>query len=72
MLLGSKGFLKVIPFLIGIVLGFGIIFIMFYFDTTIKNAEEIQTKLGLPLLGVVPRVEKEKNKGFSLKSKRGE
>jgi len=62
----------VIASLIGIVLGFGMIFIMFYFDTTIKNAEEVQTKLGLPLLGVVPRVEKEKNKRFSLNKKKGE
>lgn len=54
----------VIAALIGFVVGFGIIFVMFYFDTTIKNAEEIQTKLGLPLLGVVPKVDtgKKKNK----------
>lgn len=61
----------VVAALIGIVLGFGIIFIMFYFDTTIKNAEEIQTKLGLPLLGVVPRVEKEKSKNLSFKKSKG-
>ena len=59
----------VIAGLIGFVLGFGIIFIMFYFDTTIKNAEEVQTKIGLPLLGVVPKVDtgkknkKKKNRG---------
>lgn len=50
---------------IGIVLGLGIVFIMFYFDTTIKNAEEISEKVGLPLLGVVPKVDtgkKKKNK----------
>ena len=42
--------------MLGIVLGLGIIFVMFYFDTTVKNAEEIQEKIGLPLLGVVPVV----------------
>ena len=47
----------VIAGLIGFVIGFGIVFVMFYFDTTIKNAEEIQTKMGLPLLGVVPKVD---------------
>lgn len=47
----------IIAAMLGIVLGCGIIFVMFYFDTTIKNPEEIQTKLGLPLLGVVPRAE---------------
>lgn len=61
----------VIGAVIGIVLGLGIIFVMFYFDTTIKNAEEVQTKLGLPLLGVVPRVEKEKSNGLLNRIKRG-
>ena len=27
---------------------------MFYFDTTIKSVEEIESKIGLPTLGVVP------------------
>ena len=48
--------------LVGIVVGLGIVFIMFYFDTTIKNPEEIQEKLGLPLLGVVPKFESSKSK----------
>lgn len=40
--------------LCGLVLSFGIVFMMFYFDTTIKNVEEVEDKLGLPLLGAVP------------------
>ena len=40
--------------LIGIVLACAVIFIMFYFDTTIKSTAEIETKIGLPTLGVVP------------------
>ena len=44
----------VLAMLIGIVLACAAIFIMFYFDTTIKNTEEIETKIGLPTLGVVP------------------
>lgn len=52
--------------MIGIVLGLGIIFIMFYFDTTIKNSEEIQEKVGLPVLGVVPAIDN----GKKLKSRR--
>lgn len=47
--------------MLGIVLGLGIIFIMFYFDTTIKSSDEIQEKIGLPILGVVPALDNGKN-----------
>jgi len=42
--------------LVGIVLAFGLIFVVYYFDTTIKSADEIERKLGLPVYGIVPRV----------------
>lgn len=45
--------------LIGLVASFGIIFIFFYFDTTIKTSEEIENKLGLTVIGIVPKVGKE-------------
>lgn len=45
---------NVIYFAIGLVLSCGIIFVMFYFDTTIKSADSIEEKLGLTVLGVVP------------------
>lgn len=44
---------------IGMVLSCGIIFIKFYFDTTIKTSEEIENKLGLTVLGIVPKVDKD-------------
>ena len=59
----------IIASLIGLVLGFGIVFVMFYFDTTIKNPEEIQTKIGLPLLGIVPKVDTGKSKKKNKKKK---
>lgn len=40
--------------LIGVILSCGIVFVMFYFDTTIKSVEEIEEKLGLPVLGAIP------------------
>lgn len=46
----------VIYLLVGIVLACGIIFVVFYFDTTIKSAEEVEKKLGIPVLGIVPKV----------------
>lgn len=48
--------------MLGFVVGCMIIFAIYYFDTTIKSPEEVQTKLGLPILGVVPKVENSKNK----------
>ena len=44
---------------LGLVLSCGIIFILFYFDTTIKTSEEIEKKLGLTVIGIVPKVEVE-------------
>ena len=43
---------------IGLVLSIGLVFIKFYFDTTIKTSEEIENKLGLTIVGIVPNVEK--------------
>lgn len=51
---------NVIYFAIGLVLSCGIIFIMFYFDTTIKSTESIEEKLGLNVLGVVPEERRKK------------
>lgn len=45
--------------LIDLALSCGTIFIFFYFDTTIKSSEEIESKLGLNVIGTVPKVEKE-------------
>ncbi len=41
---------------IGLVLGCGIIFLMFMLDTSVKTSEDIEDKLGLTLLGIVPKV----------------
>jgi capsular polysaccharide biosynthesis protein len=34
----------------------GIVFVIFYFDTSIKSADEIENKLGLPVIGIIPKV----------------
>ena len=39
---------------IGLVISCGIIFMIYYFDTTIKSTDEIEEKLGLSVIGVVP------------------
>lgn len=43
----------IIYFMIGLVLSFGIVFIIFYFDRTIKSVEQIEQKTKLPILGSV-------------------
>ena len=50
---------NLIYIMIGLVLSCGIIFVRFYFDTTIKTSEEIENKLGLTVMGIVPKVERE-------------
>lgn len=40
--------------LVGVVLGFAVVFVMYYFDTTIKSVEEVENKLGIPVIGTIP------------------
>ena len=48
----------VLYLMIGIIVGCVIVFIMYYFDTSIKSSTEIEEKFGLVVLGNVPYVEK--------------
>ncbi len=50
---------NIIYFLVGLIISCGVIFIFFYFDTTIKTSDEIEKKLGLTVIGTVPKVGKE-------------
>lgn len=50
---------NLIYILIGVVLASAAIFIMYYFDTSIKSSEEVEEKLGLTVIGIVPKEEKE-------------
>ncbi len=43
----------IIYFMIGFIIGAGILFIIFYFDRTIKTTEQIEQKIKLPILGSV-------------------
>lgn len=42
--------------LLGLILALGTVFVIYYFDTTIKDEEDIDKALELPILGVVPFV----------------
>ena len=37
----------------GLVIGCAIVFMMFYFDRTVKTKEDIETKIGLSVLGTI-------------------
>lgn len=39
--------------MVGLVLGLGLVFVLYYFDRTIKTAEQVEVKVGLPVLGTV-------------------
>lgn len=43
----------IICFLLGFVLSFGVLFIIFYFDRTLKSVEQLEQKIKLPVLGSV-------------------
>lgn len=50
---------NVIYLVIGMVLSFGVVFVMYYFDTSIKSSEVVEEKLGLTVIGIVPKEERE-------------
>lgn len=38
----------------GIAISVMLLFVLFYFDTSIKSSEEVENKLGLPVIGTIP------------------
>lgn len=56
-----------LSFLSGVILASVILFIAYYFDTTIKNASQIEAKVTVPVLGSIP----DYNKKSARKKKRG-
>ena len=43
---------------VGLIGSMGIVFLFFYFDTTIKSSKDIEDKIGLPVVGSVPIVKR--------------
>ena len=60
--------------IIGLILGLGLSFLFEYFDKTIKTPEDVEGYLGLPVLGTIPKIDKDYGKGYgrtsSLSSKK--
>lgn len=55
---------------IGLMLGVGIAFLLEYLDTTIKNEQDIEEILGVPLLGVISPIKEEAKLEENKSSKR--
>lgn len=49
-----------IGFLLGLMVSFGLVFLIEYLDSTIKTPEDIEKHLGLAVIGVIPRFETNK------------
>lgn len=39
---------------LGLAAGFGIAFVLYYFDTTVKSSEDVERKLGISVIGTIP------------------
>lgn len=50
----------------GIIASLMIIFLIFYFDNTIKTTEQVEDKIKLPVLGNIPLISKKNEKGKDL------
>ena len=48
--------------LAGLVVGVGVVFVIYYFDTSIKTVEEVEAKLELPILGQIPMKQKRRKR----------
>ncbi len=44
--------------IVGLCFGIGLAFLFEYFDKTIKNPEDVEVYLGLPVLGTIPKIDK--------------
>lgn len=58
--------------IIGLVLGVGLAFIFEYFDKTVKNPEDVEVYIGLPVLGTIPKIDHatDKRQGKAVSAKK--
>ncbi|SHK76108.1 YveK family protein [Desulforamulus aeronauticus] len=48
----------VVAGVIGLMIALGLVFLLEFLDRTIKNGDDVQRHLGLPVLGVIPKMDK--------------
>ena len=49
-----------ISFVGGVAVSIMLLFVLYYFDTSIKSSEEVEKKLGIPVIGTIPHVSSRK------------
>ncbi len=52
----NKKLMLVIGLFVGLLLGLGMALLLEHFDNTFKSSEEVETKLGLPVIGMLPNI----------------
>ncbi|WP_283749868.1 YveK family protein [Bacillus cereus] len=55
-----------IAFVVGLMAAVGLAFLLEYLDNTVKKEEDVESLLGLPVLGIVARMDEETQAGKSL------
>lgn len=48
----------IIYIMVGLVLACGLVFTVYYFDNTVKSTEQIESRLGVPVIGTIPVIRK--------------
>ncbi|OAD22475.1 protein-tyrosine kinase, partial [Candidatus Thiomargarita nelsonii] len=61
-----KKLLIALALMVGFVLSVMLAFLLDYLDNTLKGGEDVEQKLGLPLLGILPKVKVSKKEKFKL------
>ncbi|MHC4123427.1 MAG: GumC family protein [Planctomycetota bacterium] len=61
----QKARVVAIALVVGLILGFGIAFVLDWMDDRFRSSKEISTVLGVPVLGLVPRMSWKWRRGFS-------
>jgi len=56
-----------LSFILGLLLGIGLAFMLEFNDTTIKSNEDIEKYLALPILGTIPHISHNKKDGIEIK-----
>lgn len=57
----NKALNTIIGFMLGLMVSIGLAFLLEYLDNTIKNRDELESMLGIPVLGMIPEIEGIKN-----------
>jgi len=54
-----------------LIIGIGIAFLLEYLDNSLKDSRDVEAFLGLPVLGSISDIKKQKSKSISVVSKKG-